>query len=140
MRIVPIRKGSKGLQGTYDNANHHAPKLVPLIEILESMIKYHGRMGYIEIWEQGHNIHIITRADGFRLYFRPCRTKVEGEVDAIMVGYKHSREVEIPLFCLDSTESTYQFGASLCRMFNLPENYYGVSTPQDNNNNHEKEQ
>ena len=137
MRIVPIRKGSRGIEGTYANAEHHARDVLPLIRILHTAVVNYGTLRMIEIWEQGHNVHIITRDDGLRLYFRPHRRKHVDGVSGIEVGIKHSRSVEIPLVIIEIAEQAYAFAAFLGSMLSHHKNYYGVS---ENNNNNEEEE
>lgn len=70
MKIKLLRKGSKGIVGTYANAKHHARPCLPMVKFLEKTIK---KLGAKE-WIQGHNVHKLIFENGVTLVFRPLLT------------------------------------------------------------------
>jgi hypothetical protein len=99
MQIVPIRKTSKGIIGTYANAEHHAKELVPMIHFFETQLMRYKKSGAsrIDVWKQGHNVHEIGMQDGRKFVFRPIWKKGQGYV-GISFGLKITRGVDYPLF------------------------------------------
>lgn len=108
--IKQLRKISRGIVGTYENANHHAKPCVPLIKILEATITQMGTT-YDFSWEQGNNVHIIEREDGQKIVLRPF---VNGErIWGIDVLSRFSRRDEIPLFSITEISEASFFGIYL---------------------------
>lgn len=60
MQVQLLRRDSRGIQGTYANAEHHAQKCIPLISSLERRIKECGFKTHV----QGHNVHLFETTDG----------------------------------------------------------------------------
>lgn len=60
MQVQLLRRDSRGIQGTYDNADHHAKKCIPLIASIEKRI---GEAGFA-VHRQGHNVHVFETSDG----------------------------------------------------------------------------
>ena len=119
MQVSVLRKGSKGLQGTYDNANHHAKPAIQIVDRLVRIVTKQSK--YIETWRQGHNIHIVTLPDGRSLEFRPFRKEIFP--DAVTWGVEvlvHvSRKQRIPLLQLFNDEQVDLFEEKLvCFAFN----------------------
>lgn len=92
-----LRKDSKGIIGTYENANHHAQLLLPFINELKRTIM---KLGFKE-WIQGHNVHEFITTDGRKFTLRGIVAKNEDDVDeyvGIRLSSRVSRSLEIRLF------------------------------------------
>jgi 5-methylthioribose kinase len=74
MRVELLRKDSRGIVATYENAKHHAQPCLPLIEALEERVK---KMGF-KLWKQGSNIHVFETEDGRRFDFIPLYEEAIG--------------------------------------------------------------
>lgn len=99
--ITVIRKGSKGLDGTIENANHHAQPALPLVELMSKIIP---SLGFRE-WKQGHNVHVLETADGRQYAFRPLvYTSGQSNSWGLRMLLRYSRTVEIPLMDIKTTE------------------------------------
>lgn len=62
MEVTLLRKDSLGIQGTYRNAEHHAQKILPIIQAIEKQLPKCG----MALHKQGHNVHILEGHDGRR--------------------------------------------------------------------------
>jgi hypothetical protein len=82
MKVTMLRKGSRGIAGTYDNIDHHAKTARPIVEIMEKVIP---TLGFQE-WSQGNNIHKLFSANGNVITCRPLL--VDGKY-----GIRFAREV-----------------------------------------------
>jgi hypothetical protein len=124
--ISLLRKGSRGISATIENAQHHAQPCLPIIQRLESIIHFVGLTRDFE-WVQGNNIHIITNWCGDSICFRPYRndkTKHWG----IDVNAKISRSTEMRLMTLMTSSSLDRFEHFLKSFVTKkPKNDYGTS-------------
>lgn len=130
IEVKLLRKGSRGITATIENANHHAQSCLPIIQKLNSMI---NRMGLQKsfTWEQGNNIHIITNWNGDRICFRPYLNK--DSQWGIDVNAKLSRSSEMRLMTLISTESVDRFEGFLSNFLNREfTNVYGSNENANN--------
>lgn len=82
MEVTLLRKGSRGITGTYENIDHHAKTARPIVEIMEKTIP---GLGYKE-WSQGNNIHKLVSSNGNVITCRPLL--VDGKY-----GIRFAREV-----------------------------------------------
>lgn len=73
MEVGLIRKGGKGIAGTYENAGCHAKPCLPLIKALESQAMAFG----FDKWQQGNNVHVFTNKDGRKFDIVPYHNGVE---------------------------------------------------------------
>jgi hypothetical protein len=93
-----LRSNSLGIKGTYRNANHHAQKLVPLIDALVEALpgtKY-------KTWIQAHNVHILETVDGRKFVLRPYTREDEGYVGlTISTKISRSKDSEVYLFSVE---------------------------------------
>ena len=130
--IVPLRKGSRGIQGTYANAKHHAKGCVPLITMMESMIMAMGEK-HDFVWSQGNNIHLLHRKDRITISLRPCVTKAGG-CWGIDVLAKFSRSQELRLFTVVNIDDCFKFGYFLSDFLSCDENLYGTTNQNGRSN------
>lgn len=72
MEITKLRSTSRGIDGTYVNANHHAKAILPFIKTLEAAVP---TMNFKK-WIQGHNVHQLLTNDGRKFELVPV---VRGE-------------------------------------------------------------
>jgi len=130
IEVKLLRKGSRGLSATIENAHHHAQPTLPIIQRLNSII---NRFGLTKdfTWEQGNNIHIITNWNKDKICFRPYLNKESHW--GIDVNAKLSRSSEMRLMTLMTTDSVDRFESFLSNFLNkqLP-NVYGNN---ENGNN-----
>lgn len=114
MKITKIRKGSRGMAATLENAEHHAQALTPFIKILKNMIK---RIGFAE-WKQGHNIHIVVCENGDnQIQFTPYWCAEKKSYIGIRISLYESRSNRIPLIDFIDKKQTPQveiFLTALC--------------------------
>ena len=101
MQVKLLRSNSRGIEGTYDNANCHAKTLLPLLDFLRNCLE--EQTGYQE-WVQGNNIHLLKTKDGRTFVFRPVHEP--GGYVGISFSLRVSRSVEIPLVFLNCQESS----------------------------------
>jgi hypothetical protein len=121
--IVPLRKGSRGIQGSYANANHHAKACVPIIKQMESILTALGDK-FDFVWSQGHNVHLVHRVDGATLTFRPCVT--ESGLWGIDVLTKFSRSQEMRLFTMLDIADCFDCAKFLANFLLCGKNVYGT--------------
>ena len=119
--ISMLRKGSSGLTGTYENANHHAKPVIPLVDSLVQIIKAHGVKSDVT-WLQGRNIHVLTRHNGDQLCLRPFYTN---KVWGIEVLLKVSRKQEIPILQIFNQQDVAVFSLFFDKFLSLENNGYG---------------
>lgn len=100
MRIEVLRKGSKGLKGTYANIDHHAKKLRPLVEDLVAHLtdKKSPLRPKFARWLQGANVHVFEADDGRKFVLRPVRD--DGVYEGVQLSARFSRSNEQPLITL----------------------------------------
>lgn len=130
--IKLLRKGSVGIIGTYRNAEHHAKNCLPLIKILEAIITSYAHDEDYESfkWEQGNNIHIITRnLDGAQLAFRPYSDHETWGIDVLA---KFARSDEMRLVTITNPETASLFGVFLGEFLLVQENLYGAKEHKNN--------
>lgn len=126
MQIKLLRKNSEGIAGTYRNARHHAKPAVPLIQKLEETFQTQLKP-YDFIWEQGHNVHVITTGDNRKLVFRPFHQP--GNIWGIDVLLKNSRTSEVRLMTVRNETDIPLCTEFLTQFITLQPNYY-QTTPQ----------
>lgn len=95
-KVEFIRKDSFGIAGTYQNAEHHAQELIPLIQVLEKDVM---SVGFVK-WRQGHNVHEFVNHEGTKYTLRGF--KKDGEYFGIRLALRISRSVEIRLMEITS--------------------------------------
>lgn len=128
VKISLLRKGSRGISATYENANHHAQSTVHLIKILETAITAYGN-DYDFKWDQGNNIHLITRSDGSQLALRPFSNHHEWGIDVLA---KFSRSQEMRLCSITNTHEANIFLLFLGEFLCYLENNYGEKEHKNN--------
>lgn len=104
MKTTLLRSTSSGVKGTYENINHHAKLLLPLVQQLEVLIP---TLGYSE-WKQGNNIHVLVTCCGRQIVLRPHREDNMCDVPydtyrayiGIRASIRLSRALEVPLSTL----------------------------------------
>lgn len=103
IEVKLLRKGSRGLSATIENAKHHAQPCLSIISKIETILY---RVGQIRdfTWEQGNNIHIITNWNEDKICFRPYIDS-QGRW-GIDVNAKLSRSNEMRLMTLMATGSS----------------------------------
>ena len=112
--IRPVRKGTKGLQGTIVRSRHHAKMMLPFIEAMKGAVKH---LGFDE-WIEGETVHEFRTTDGRRFTLRGLRAP-GGPYIAIQVSLRLSRSNEIPLFTVQSVAEVPNF-LTVLRMFATP--------------------
>lgn len=126
--IKLLRKGSLGLEGTIKNAKHHAKPCIPLINGITSAILGFGEE-YNFTWVQGNNVHLITRANGDSLVFRPFSDQEDWGIDVLS---RFSRTNEMRLFTITSVHEIGFLGTFLGEFLYCPENNYGSKEHANN--------
>ncbi|BDD79700.1 hypothetical protein [Burkholderia phage FLC9] len=92
-KVGLIRKDSRGITGTYENADHHAEYIRPFIEAMEGAVKHLG----FASWRQGHNVHEFHCTDGRKFTLRPIvqdKDKSRPYYCGIRLSLRESRSVE----------------------------------------------
>ena len=117
-----LRKGSRGMVGTLENAHHHAKDCLPLIDLIGAIILGVGK-DFDFIWMQGNNIHILEREDGAQIAFRPYKNGDDWGIDVLA---KFSRTQEMRLFSILDIDECLNLGTFLYNFFNDYKNTYGV--------------
>lgn len=117
-----LRKGSIGLKGTYENANHHAKECLPIIDQIVSVIDY--KKSSIAKWEQGSNVHVLHANDGRRMILRAYHSEDVGW--GVEVGVRFSREHEIPIMTITTRDGVDNFITVLEAFMKVKENTYGI--------------
>lgn len=72
--VKPMRKGGKGIAGTYANIDHHAKDVEVFVRALEPLAPHWG----FKSWSQGNNVHQFETHSGRRYTLRPVYHKEEG--------------------------------------------------------------
>lgn len=75
MKITKLRSNSLGIEGTVKNMNHHAKKLINLVNYLANSIP----SGFTE-WRQGNGVHVLITKDNRIFVIRPIKEKSEAYV------------------------------------------------------------
>lgn len=93
--VTALRKGGRGLQGTYDNINHHANKVKPFVDALAPL----GPLFGFKRWRVGHNVHVFVTHDDTQYVLRPTYDLVDGSRDynGLSLGLRVSRGHEVEL-------------------------------------------
>jgi hypothetical protein len=107
MEIALLRKDGKGIQGSYDNADHHAQQLLPYIEALEPLVPSFG----FKLWLQGHNVHVFTTYDDRKFDIVPYANET-GYV-GIQFRLRLSRSKAIPLLTLIGLKGLRSFVSAI---------------------------
>ena len=129
MEIRNLRKGSRGLAGTYENINCHAPNAHLVVSLMVGII--HANADGIQEWAQAHNVHIIKSKDGRMLECRPFQRKGSSSgVDGVEVSYRISRTRREKLFVVHAN-SIALFAVFLPSFLMLSENDYGTSKKEE---------
>lgn len=90
-KITLMRKDSKGLDGSIENAVHHAPIILPFIYELKDVV---GKIGFKK-WIQGNNVHEFVTDDDRRFTLRAYVR--DGEYKGIRLSLRLSRTEEVRL-------------------------------------------
>lgn len=91
MDVLPLRKGGKGIKGTYANIDHHAEAIKPFVDILAPSIQ---TMNF-KRWRQGHNVHVFETKDGRQFDLVPLR--LNGEYTGVRFRIRLSRSHKVVL-------------------------------------------
>lgn len=93
--VTALRKGGRGLQGTYDNINHHANKVKPFVDALAPL----GPLFGFKRWRQGNNVHVFVTHDDVQYVLRPTYDLVDTgrEYNGLSLALRVSRGIEIQL-------------------------------------------
>lgn len=100
-KVSLIRKDSKGIKGTVDNADHHAKYILPFIEAMRGAVLH---LGFTE-WRQGHNVHQFFTSHGSVYSLRPIvqtDDPTKPYYCGIRLSVRMSRSEEIRLLEIDS--------------------------------------
>lgn len=116
LKVTPLRQGSRGIVGTYENANHHAKSLLDLIQFLEKKIPKSN----FSFWRQGHNVHILETMDGRKFVLRPFSQKGIGYL-GITLSAKFSRSDEMHLYTLYAYKNEFVYETFAKRLLKLAE-------------------
>jgi hypothetical protein len=102
--VSMLRKGGRGLAGTYENIGHHAIKVKPYVDALAPLAK---QFGY-KRWRQGVNIHVFVADDDTQYVLRPTYDMVDGKRDynGLSLGLRVARGHEIQLVQYTSPQHT----------------------------------
>lgn len=120
MKITKMRKGSKGLVGTYENIKCHAEGTREVVDEIVAMFKEYPDA--IKEWKQGHNVHIVETWDGRKLVFTPYQK--EGKlIKGVLVSLYVSRGKRIPLYSDETGTASLMF---LPNFLMYKQNFYGV--------------
>lgn len=120
LTIKMLRKGSRGITATLENADHHAKPCFKIIKETEKML---NKLPFSFTWEQGHNIHILVAQDGRKIAFRPYYLEGRWGIDVLS---KHSRSSEMRLMTLfDHDHDVVRLENFLRMFFKCPPNRYG---------------
>lgn len=68
-KVEVLRKGGKGIRGTYENIDHHAMAMAPFVNAIAPKITSMD----LARWRQGHNIHVFETQDGRTFDLVPLR-------------------------------------------------------------------
>lgn len=90
--VRKLRSDSRGLEGTYHNAEHHAENLVPMIDFLEKKVM---GLGFAE-WRQGNNVHVLVTTTGMMLTLRGIIK--DNTYIGIRLSLRLSRSKEVRLY------------------------------------------
>ena len=128
MQVALLRRGSLGIQGTYQNLHHHALPLLPLVKYLEKKIPTLG----FACWRQGHNVHVLETEDGRKFVLRPFSRKGVGYL-GITLSAKVSRSHEIHLVTLwaDQRDLTFANFALALRLLAQPQPLHEQLSDED---------
>jgi hypothetical protein len=126
MEVKLLRRGSKGLEGTYQNIEHHAIGAFPVVKVLVEIIK--ANQFLIEKWTQGHNTHLITSKDNRTLVFTPFKDDLNphNPYSGVEVRLYVSRTQRVRLFVIDSVQKAYEFDKFLRDFLEIKRNFYGL--------------
>lgn len=114
-----MRKNSLGLEGTYQNAEHHAQDLIGMIDYLKDRIE---RVGFKE-WVQGHNVHEFKTYDERRFTLRGF--KKDGEYVGIRLSARLSRSEEFRIMDVTTTKECVKMLALMEKMAEDPKGDLG---------------
>lgn len=112
-KIVLIRKDSKGIEGTRENAKHHAEKIFAFIERLEPAV---GLLGF-NLWAQGHNVHEFRTTEGTRYTLRPFIN--DGQYVGIRLSLRASRSLEFRLIDITDPDDCWKL-LDVMRLLAMP--------------------
>lgn len=96
MKTELIRSDSRGIKGTLENAKHHAPACLELINAIIPLIP----IIKFKTWKQGHNVHIFITEDDRRFDIVPYLSDTgDGNIDytGLELRFRQSRSVAIPI-------------------------------------------
>jgi len=93
-----LRKDSKGIEGSYDNADHHAKAILPFIDAMKDKMTALG----FTLWKTGNNVHEFHTADGNRYTLRAFRR--DGEYVGVRLALRISRSAEYRLIDIDTVD------------------------------------
>lgn len=119
-KIVKLRAGGRGIQGTYENIDHHAKDVEPYVKALEPLAPHWG----FKIWRAGHNVHEFETTHGRKYTLRPVYKKAEGDdrgYCGLALSLRLSRSEEIVLtHCIRHSDIPRL--AEMMRMLAKPQN------------------
>lgn len=119
-KIVKLRAGGRGIQGTYENIDHHAKDVEPYVKALEPLAPHWG----FKIWRAGHNVHEFETTHGRKYTLRPVYKKAEGDERGycgLALSLRLSRSEEIVLtHCIRHSDIPRL--AEMMRMLAKPQN------------------
>lgn len=124
-----IRKGSRGIEGTYENIDHHANDVMDIVKVLESTVEAYRDS--IDEWIQGHNIHILKTMDGRKFAFRPYMCEGSETVNGVEVRLHLSRRQEVRIGIIRSIQEAYLFSVWIGCMLDSSQNIYGVKIEKE---------
>ncbi len=91
INVSILRAGGLGIDGTYRNANHHAEKVLPFLDMFKAAIP---DLGFAD-WFQGHNVHELVTLDNRKFTLRAYTR--QNEYKGIRLSLRLSRSHEIRL-------------------------------------------
>lgn len=100
-QVVLMKSTSKGMQGTIDNAKHHAMYMLPFILELKDEV---DKLGFVT-HKAGHNVHEFITWDGRRYTLRALLAdepeRGENRYIGVRLSLRVGRSEEYPIFDID---------------------------------------
>lgn len=114
MKVSLIRKDSKGIAGTYANAEHHALLVLPMVKKLEALVYTFG----FKEWKQGHNVHLFIAEDGRKFDMIPYFHN--NEYTGLQLRLRESRSKATPLITVTSVKEIPMLAAFMTALAQCP--------------------
>lgn len=109
-----LRKGGLGIQGTYDNVDHHAK---PMVEYVDRIAEQVLTMG-LKRWRQGHNVHVFETLDD--RIFEMVPVLMVGEYCGVRLNLRVSRGVRVMITQVTDQDDIPEFIDTIRNIFAPP--------------------